>query len=280
MRTRYWSIGPFADWIRGTPSPGALTAEGWDDWNKMAKDKHPVRFWIADEGLRYLQDFVMWPIDKLYDIKYYINNRFVTRTHALTAHPRDIKPGQWQDVGYRFLPCLFNELQDYVEVELAWWHLAWASKEERAKYNMPWWAYGWFRIRTWRCPQAGLDNLAWQMTCNNKDYTPEDDPTYGELTQQAHNAKEILELYKWWTDTYRNRPDPYDASGWSQYCDDCRKENGTDSIWGSLREPKSQELKDRGTAASKRLHEIEAEYEQEEEDMMIRLIKVRRSLWT
>ena len=279
MRTRYWTIGPFADWVRGTPSPGAQTAEGWDDWNKLAKSKHPIRFWIAEEGIRYVQNFVMWPIDQLYNIKYYINNRFVSRTHALTAHPRDIKPGQWQDVGYRFLPCLFNELQDYVEVELAWWHLAWANKEERAKYNMPWWAYGWFRIRTWRCPQAGLDNLAWQMTCNNKDYTDENDPTYGELTPQAHNAKEILELYKWWTETYRNRPDPYDVSGWSQYCEDCRQEHGG-SLWGSLRETKSPELKARGDAASKRLHEIEAEYEQEEEDMMIRLIKIRRSLWT
>ena len=279
MRNNYWTIGPFADWLRGTPSPGAQTAEGWDDWNKMAKEKHPIRFWLADEGLTKLQNFVMWPIDRLYDIKYYINNRFVSRTHALTAHPRDIKPGQWQDVGYRFLPCLFNELQDYVETELAWWHLAWAEKEERAKYNMPWWAHGWFRIRTWRCPQAGLDNLAWQMTCNNKDYTDESDPDYGALTPQAHAAKEIYDLYKWWTETYRNRPDPYDVSGWSQYCEDCRTENGG-SLWGSLREPKNPELKARGDAASKRLHEIEAEYEQEEEDMMIRLIKVRRSLWT
>lgn len=279
MRNNYWTIGPFADWLRGTPSPGALTAEGWDDWNKMAKEKHPIRFWLADEGLRYLQNFVMWPIDRLYDIKYYINNRFVSRTHALTAHPRDIKPGQWQDVGYRFLPCLFNELQDYVETELAWWNLAWANKEERAKYNMPWWAHGWFRIRTWRCPQAGLDNLAWQMTCDNKDYTAEDDPNYGALTPQAHNAKEIYELYKWWTETYRNRPDPYDVSGWSQYCEDCRKEHGG-SLWGSLRHPQNPELQTRGDAASKRLHEIEAEYEQEEEDMLIRLVKVRRALWT
>jgi len=23
MRNHYWTIGPFADWLRGTPSPGA-----------------------------------------------------------------------------------------------------------------------------------------------------------------------------------------------------------------------------------------------------------------
>jgi len=24
MRNHYWTIGPFADWLRGTPSPGAI----------------------------------------------------------------------------------------------------------------------------------------------------------------------------------------------------------------------------------------------------------------
>jgi len=280
MRTRYWTIGPFADWLRGTRSPGALTAEGWDDWNAMAKAKHPVRFWLADEGLRYLQDFVMWPVDQLYAIKYYINNRWVTKTHALTASPSDIPRGEWRDVGSRFLPCLFNELRDFVEVELAWWHIAWSDKAEKARYNAPFWAPGWFRWRSWRCAQAGLDNLAWQMTCNNKNYTPEDDPSYGELTPQAHAAREIYELYKWWTEVYPNRADPYDASGWSQYCDDCRQEHGTNSVWASLREPTNTELKARGDAASKRLREIEAAYEQEEEEMLIRLIKIRQALWT
>ena len=136
MRNTYWSCTRFAAWIRGTEKPAAETSDGWAAWNKMASAAHPVRYWIAEEGLDYLQKFIMWPVDKLYAVKYYINNRWVTRTHALTANRRDIKPGDWCDVGNRFLPCLFNELQDFVEVELAWWHLAW-SPEERPKYNMP-----------------------------------------------------------------------------------------------------------------------------------------------
>jgi hypothetical protein len=35
-----------------------------------------------------------------------------------------------------------------------------------------------------------------------------------------------------------------------------------------------------GNAAHKKLNDIEAAYEQEDEDMMIRLIKVRQGLWT
>ena len=124
QHTTYWSCTPFADWLRGTKKLGAGTAEQWDDWTTAAQMKHNFRYWLAEEALGHIQDFVTWPVRKLYDIKYYINNRWVSRTHSLTAHPRDIKPGQWQDVGNRFLPCLFNELVDFVEIESAWSHIA------------------------------------------------------------------------------------------------------------------------------------------------------------
>ena len=120
MRTTYWSCTKLANRIRGKKKPLAATSEDWDVWHKEAKQAHPIRYWIAEEALDKVQAFIWWPVDKIYSVKYYINNRWVTRTHALTAHPRDIKPGQWMDVGYRFLPCLFNELVDFVEVELAW----------------------------------------------------------------------------------------------------------------------------------------------------------------
>lgn len=279
QHSNYWSCTPFADWLRGTAKLRMGTSEEWDEWRTTAKMKHNFRYWLAEEGLDYIQDFVTWPIRKIYDVKYYINNRFVTRTHSLTASPRDIKPGEWRDVGNRFLPCLFNELVDFVEIELAWWHLAW-SPEERPKYNMPWWAVGWWRVRTWRCPQAGLDNLEWQRNLRWKEEeVGADFKGLGELTPQAKNAQEILDLYTWWTTTYRNRPDPYEASGWTAYCDACRKENG-DGIMSMFKENKSPALKKQGDKAHKLLHKIEEAYEKEDEAMMIRLIKVRHGLWT
>ena len=276
----YWTCSKFADWIRGTTKGGAKTAEGWDKWEKRAKAAYPIRWWLAEEGLDKLQTIVMWIPDRIYDVKYYINNRWVTRTHALTAHPRDIKPGTWCDVGNRFLPCLFNELQDFVEVELAWWHLA-RSPEERSKYNMPWWAVGWWRIRTWRCPQAGLDNLDWQsklVWSADEGFEPGDE-RIGKSTYQAEKAKEILALYKWWTEVYPNRPDPHDASGWSEYCDLKRQEYG-DTGLGFMQESKNPEIRALGDAALTKTREIEEAYEKEDEEMMIRLIKVRSSLWT
>ena len=275
--TNYWSCTPFADWVRGTKKLSAGTAEQWDEWTTAAQMKHNFRYWLAEEGLSHLQDFVTWPIRKIYDIKYYINNRWVTRTHSLTAHARDIKPGHWCDVGNRFLPCLFNELVDFVEVESAWMHIAWGSEEDRAKYKAPFWATGWFRWRTWRCPQAGIDHLDWAMSLTNSDWCEPDDPNYNKPTPQAVRAKEIKDLYTWWTTVYRNRPDPYDASGWTAACEASRLANGGRL---SFSDPKDPVLKEAQNKAHELLQKIEADYESEYEAIMIRLIKDRDSLCT
>jgi hypothetical protein len=255
------------------------TSEEWHEWETRAKRDYPVRWWIAEEGLGHIQDFVTWPVRKIYDVKYYINNRYVTRTHALTAHPRDIKPGDWCDVGNRFLPCLFNELVEFVEVESAWSHIAWGNAEDRAKYDPPFWASGWWRWRTWRSPQAGLDHLDWSISLTmDTDWGVEaTDPNYGKPTGQAERAKEIKELYTWWTVTYPNRPDPHDASGWSEYCEASRIANGGKLSWSGDKSPKLKAMSD---TAHEKLREIEAAYEAEDEEMMIRLIKIRDSLWT
>ena len=275
QRHNYWSCTKFADWVRGTPKRGALTSDGWAEWEDEAKGYHPVRYWIAEEALDAIQNFIWWPVDKIYDVKYYVNNRFVTRTHCLTAHPRDIKPGQWQDVGNRFLPCLFNELVDFIEIETAWHHIAW-DEEARKKYRAPFWASGWFRWRVWRCPQAGLDHLEWEMTLTNTDWCDKDDPEYGKPTHQAIKAKELKELYTWWKEVYPNRPDAHEISGWSAYCD-AKRDLNDGRLFGSK---ETSELRKQGDKALKLTSKIEKQYEDEDEHMMIRLIKVRNGLWT
>jgi len=276
QRSQYWSCTEFADWIRGIEKGDAKTGRGWREWETEAKTKYPIRYWIAEEALDAVQNFIWWPVDKIYDIKYYINNRWITRTHSLTAHPRDISRGQWCDVGNRFLPCLFNELVDFVEVELAWWHLVW-SPEERPKYNMPWWAVGWWRVRAWRCPQAGLDNLDWQSKLVwSEDEVGDDNEKIGRPTYQAEKALEILALYKWWTEVYPNRPDVHDASGWTAYCE-MRRARGDHMLDLEDRSPEEAEMSRKALDKS---YEIEQAYEAEDEAMMIRLIKIRQSLWT
>jgi hypothetical protein len=276
MRSNYWSIGKFADWIRGTPKPNCGTCEEWDAWEATAKAAHPVRWWIAEEGLDYLQTIVCYIPDKLNDVRYYINNRWVSHSHALTAHPRDIKPGSWSDVGNRFLPCLFNELVDFVEIEQAWHHCMW-SDEAKTEFEVPWWRSGWLRWRTWRCPEAGMEYLKWASTLTNEEFLDKDKKHEAVPTYQATSAKEIIELYTWWTVTYRNRPDPYEASGWTAACEAQREANGGKLSFSTSKDPALRKTQDK---AHKILHKIEKDYAKEDEEMMIRLIRIRESLWT
>lgn len=271
----YWTCTKFADWLRGTPKPGAATWEDWETWKAIAKAKYPFRFWLADEGLDKVQDFVYWPYERLNNVRYYINNRWITRSHALTAHSRDIKPGEWRDLGNRFLPCLFNELVDFVEVEQAWHHCMW-SDDDRTKFNVPW-HRRWLHLRTWRCPEAGLAYLDWaSKLLQDEDWgVQKTDPNYGQPTQQALNAMEIKYLYTWWTKVYPNRPDPYDASGWTEYCKHNREVNG--SVYHNA---KTEEERHKTDRMLKICELMEKEYDKEDTNMLIRLIKIRDSLWT
>ena len=276
MNSHYWTIGKFADWLRGTPKLKCGTSEEWNDWEDKAKAEYPVRWWIAEEGLDYLQNIVYYIPDRLNDIRYYINNRWVSKSHALTADPRDIKPGNWSDVGNRFLPCLFKELVDFVEIEQAWHHCMW-SDDAKTKFDVPWWRSGWLRLRTWRNAEAGMEYLRWAETLTNEEFLDEGEKHKAEPTYQAKSAKEIIELYTWWTETYRNRPDPYEASGWTAVCEASREANGGRLHFGTEKNPALRKASD---LAMKKLRKMEADYEKEEEQMMIRLIKIRGSLWT
>jgi hypothetical protein len=276
MRANYWSCSKFADWLRGTKKLSAGTGKEWRLWKEAAKESHPIRYWIVEEGLDYMQNFVNWPLDRLHDVRYYINNRWITKSHALTAHPRDIKPGDWQDVGNRFLPCLFNELVDFVEVEQAWHHVMW-DEAARKKFHVPW-HRRFFRFRTWRCPDAGIEHLLWASGLKLDEHMGVDPGTddHGKPTHQALAAQEILALYRWWREVYPNRPDVYDASGWSAYCE-MRRDKGYDFL--DLEDKTEDEATQCKTALDKS-NEIEKAYDDEDEAMMIRLIKIRDSLWT
>ena len=262
QHSRYWSCSKFADWLRGTGKGGPKTSEGWDAWREQAEAKHRIRFWLAEEGLSYLQDVVTWPVRRLYDVKYYINNRWVTGTHRLTSN---LKPGQWHEFDTRVLHCLFDELVNYVEIEEAWCLIVWDT-EARKRYKPPFYAAGWFRTRVWRCAEAGLERLRWASELTDAE---EGSDLPGKPTPQALAAQEIIALYTWWTEVYPNRPDPGDASGWNELY---RKRDK-----GSKR---TEEARQKERLALERYSEIEEAYNREEDEMLTRLVKIRRSMWT
>jgi hypothetical protein len=273
MRSKYWSCSKFADWIRGMGKPPAETSEGWAKWRVECESKHPIRYWIAEEGLDNLQNALMFIPDKIYSVKYALVNRFVTRTHTLSSN---LKKYRWHEYDTRMLHCLFDELVNFVEVELAAANFRF-DEEARKKYKVPLWGTGWFRTRTYRNKEAGLDYLAWASNLKNDESwgLEPGDEGYGEPTYQAKGAQETLILYKWWTEQRPARPDPYDISGWSEWCERRRE----DSLL-IFAEDKTEEEREETVRRLDRLREIETQYETEDEEMLIRLVKIRKYLWT
>lgn len=262
----HWSCSNIANKIRGTVKPSALEIGKWHEWDEDAKTNHPVRYWLAEEGLDKLQTFISWPTDRINDVRYWLNNRFVAHTHSLTSK---LKRGQYHELDTRILHCLFDELVNFVEVELAWSHVCW-DEEARKKYKLPFWRKQWYTrwFLEWRNRQAGLDHLAWEMSLMTDD---------GKSTYQAKRAKEVYELYFWWTTVRPSRLDPMEASGWIVYCDKMSKKYGPGLVsWNDRTKDERKE----SNVLHKKLDKMEKDYDKEDDEMLIKLIKIRKGLWT
>ena len=68
-----------------------------------------------------------------------------------------------------------------------------------------------------------------------------------------------------------------EASGWSALCEEQRKQEG--GLFGSLSN-KDPVMRKRMNAAHKIMDRLEKQHRKEDEEMMIRLIRVRDALWT
>lgn len=196
-RINHWSCSKFADWIRGTQKPFALEWKEWDRWHDDAKNKHPFRYWVADELLDCLQDFINLPLDIYHTFEVYIRNRFIDKIHYLKT---GLKAGEYYDFNDRVLHGLFNELKDIVEIEYA--NIARIFRKEGINYF----------FKNGRCPLAGLDYLNWSSRCVYDDSWGifPDDELYNQPTEQSKSANKILELYNWWKNIRPNRANPYE----------------------------------------------------------------------
>jgi hypothetical protein len=231
LRLHYWSCSKFADWIRGEKKPHVLGWDEWDEWHKNAKSKRPFRYWLAEKGLTKIQNFLYYPFDVYKSVKYYIRNRYFDKLQYLNT---GLQPGKYYDFDTRILHGLFNELVNFVEIELA--HLG--NWDRNKKYI----------FKHGRCVEAAYDYFEWASDLKHDEEHgfSSDDPNYGKPTDQAKNAIKIKELYEWWKYERPNRINPYSPT----------KENYKNSL------------------------DIEEEYETEDTNKLIELIKIRKSFWT
>lgn len=291
-RAQYWSCTKFADKIRSLggiqPKLKVGTSKEWNDWTRTAKTKNKFIYWLADDGLDLLQDLVNWPQDKIDQFAYWINKRFIRPSHLIRT---GLEKGVWHETEEKILHGMFEELVDFVECQKA--GMNWSCNENKQPWTrkyLPYWVRSiFFPVRS---QQLGVDYLLWEITLKKDDewfgYTwreekegkevvdkeRQNNPEYMKPTPQAESALEILDLYVWWKFIRPLRQDPMDESGYTAYFERNRLEDG--GVWEMI----EKDDKDEWKKYSDKCHELEEAQYKEDEDMMIRLIKVRRSLWT
>ena len=246
-RSNYWSCSSFANWIRGVSKPSSETLSGWEIWRDNAMKKNPYRYWIAEKLLNRIQNLLHWPTDKLYYIKCYISNRWISKSHQLTAHSKNIKPGEWREFGFRILPCLFDELVNFVEIDLAHRHNASVNKKYKNSFHL-------FKIAK-PDPQSGIEYL--KQIVNHD-------------SAERISAEWILNAYDWWQNQRPARADPNQISGWSDYCKFKRsKEFNLTEDEKDIYVKKILDIR----------YSIQDEYDKEDSKWLKELIDQRNNLW-
>lgn len=229
--------------------PIAATMDEWAEFEQQQQLK-PVAFFFAETLPDFFRHYFIYPYkntrDRIYEWFF----------HQPVLMIKSLKAG-WHNKDEFMIHANFQILVDYVEIDCANENAWCNSKLKRPSRLVRY-------LTEWRNPQYGLDWLLWCTTL--------DQPGMNENERspvQAANAREVLALYNWWKYHRPARPDPMDISGWSAHC--ALMETEGRSIFS--------ERSDEERRVSKQLLEtlsnIEQQYYNEDEAMLVRLIKIR-----
>ena len=256
-RHNYWSCSEFADWcykLVETKKISSGTSEEWVDWETKTKTLYPKTYWFCEEFLDKAQDVMMFPYDVYDTIRIYIRNRFFCKTHIIAT---GLRKGEYHEVSDTLLYGMFNVLVDFVEIEKA--HMELISHSELPR---PFWSkFRFLRFFEIRSKQLGLAYLDWEMSLEDG------------CSHQAISAKEIVELYNWWTITRPNRFCSYEVSGYNQFLEDHPYE-------GIARKDRDPLVIEEQNRLSDIQSKIEEQYWDEDTKMLTKLIEIRGHLWT
>lgn len=248
----------FDSWMDWNP-PGALTAKGWRLFKEEFKEKAPIRYWLKNDFRHKVTLPICWKFRAVND---WIRYRTCYRYHVVKT---GLQP-DYYDFETRMLHANFNMFKDFIECEKA--QRDWMWSDER-KANERWYERlpMYWKFVEFRRPEHGLKHLEWEATLDDPSLPPHE-----QSPAQAVSAREQLALYKWWVETRPARKEEtltdYDDQGLG--------------IMGVFDDDFDRDAED-----YKRHHDIfernqllHEEWKKEDEEMLIRLIKIRSELWT
>lgn len=241
----------FKNWFKMFP-PDSATEEEWNIFEQNCRTKFPIRYWLNEELIPNTWDYVK---NSLSTFKDKLSHYLVERLHKI-----DIKlPPGYYGLETRLLYGLFSLLIDFVEIECAWMN----KMSEKELVKRPWWKK---EIKFRRSKKRGLSYLDWQINLKNE--KTKDIGESAVNTSQSEDAEITKKLYLWWTEERPKRQDPYSL------LEEIPFEKGK-----SLKDWMSKDIPKRDEIMAK-VYEMEKDQDAEDTEMLIQLVKLRKSLWT
>lgn len=233
--------------------PWALSSPGWKLFNIEYKRVAPIRYWVMHDFRRKFILPFKWKYDNICD---WIRYRTYDRYHIVST---GLAPGYY-DKDTLMLNVNFNLLKDFVEVECArreYWNgdnrASWFAKY-MPFYNI---------LVQFRRPDLGIKLLEWETTLDDPSLPPNE-----QCPHQAVHAREVLSLYKWWVNERPARiaisPSSVLPAGFDPF--DLHDRN---SPQGKLYDEQM-----------KKSFKQDAKWDKEDTHNLIRLMKIRKGLWT
>lgn len=259
MRTIKRLIKQFKNWMDYNP-PGALTSKGWRLFKDEFKRNAPVRYWIKNT-LRYKYYLpITW---KYKAVKEWVRYRTYDRYHVVKT---GLPPG-YVGVEQQLLHSSFNLLKDFVEVELAWHTYAWSDERKKSGFFERHFTFIYRLLNPFRSREWAMKYFDWASTLDDPNLPPHE-----RCDHQARDAREIRELYLWWVDKRPTRKE-FETPEYS--------DQGL-GIMSSLDDDFDRNAEDFKAFSNvmAQNEDLNKQWDEEDTEMFIRLIKVRKSLWT
>lgn len=276
--SRHYTSSKIVNWLRkkifNLDKPTSLPWGKWDEWEENTKANRPVAFFFTESLPNAIEWIPAHSIDYLDKLRIYLVNR-MNHSHGLIS---SLEKGKYHEFENRLLYGMFDSYVEFIEVEEANMHVVFADSEQK-KYKRPWWYE--FRIlrwcKSWRCPEAAIDHLKWEMSLSDKDIN---DPMAGIDNHQAIAAREKMALYTWWKHIRPSRGEAWAESGFKAFWSDMDTKYGGNwvGLGGTSKLTVEEEAKYNELSSAQ--DALEEQWADEDDQMMVRLIKIRRNLWT
>jgi hypothetical protein len=219
------------------------TAEEWCDYHQRQKTKCPKVYRIY----KFLYNIDIWFSVRyqkyILDPKYWLKNIFIHPQWMVRA--KTLKIGHWQDTLTRVLHINMEMLRYYIE-------------QENHNYNNDDGDFEPWEVKEFKKKERGEPSQF--------------DGEYGLSMEQYQNKQDAWDIYLWWKD-YPNREKEIE----NLYHEIPRDDTDDDDC--ILKGFTKEEMEKKKPYYDK-IHEMEKKLEQEEQDNLIKLMKIRFSLWS